>query len=574
MNRYQNYYNVPSGPQQQFQNQNRVKIGVRNWQNATMQDLLNFLSRNTRVNLMDATIDGPLITGYVQSQSQADQLIKWNGVSFAGNKLKFEIIQGGQTGTSSTIEFLKLFLAKRYDPQARMLNLGGLYDDPELVQKGMFTNMSTQSRMFPAMMKVASKEPGLVVESLNLADNRLKDVSAISALAQTFPHLKNLCLANNQITRINSLDVWKNKFKDLRELLMTNNPITNNPSYKNEMLKIFPKLVVLDNAVVRDGAKLDSIFTLPVKLQIFFFENNELGQRSTDFVTNFLNLWDTDRSQLLSLYSPQSQFSISVDSSVPPSTVAKSDQNSSFGYYIPHSRNISKVSSEKSIQQRLSVGQEQIGNSFKELPRSKHHLQDQPNEYSMQSFIYPQVNGFTITLHGFFDETAKPDILPNKGYNSRNRRSTYTTSANTRLCQKSFERTWVIVPINNTFVVASDMLMIRPYTSHAWTAPSETPQPPSQLQPQIQPPVQAQPQMSPVPVMGAPQLAPTLQLPPDVQSRLNPVQLELLNKLHLNTKLNAEYTFMLAEQSGWNYDVALKGFQDSINNIPRDAFIQ
>ena len=77
---------------------------------------------------------------------------------------------------------------------------------------------------------------------------------------------------------------------------------------------------------------------------------------------------------------------------------------------------------------------------------------------------------------------------------------------------------------------------------------------------------------------GVPQgpmvMAPTLQLPPDVQSRLNPVQLELLNKLHLQTKLNAEYTFMLAEQSNWNYEVAIKGFQGSMNGIPREAFVQ
>lgn len=69
------------------------------------------------------------------------------------------------------------------------------------------------------------------------------------------------------------------------------------------------------------------------------------------------------------------------------------------------------------------------------------------------------------------------------------------------------------------------------------------------------------------------QLAPTLQLPPDVQMNMNNIQLELLNKLHLETKLNAEYTYMLAEQSGWNYENAVKSFQSSVNNIPREAFV-
>lgn len=108
------------------------------------------------------------------------------------------------------------------------------------------------------------------MESVNLADNQLKDISAISTLAQTFPNLKNLCLANNQIFRFRSLEVWKNKFKDLRELLMTNNPITTDKLYRTEMLRLFPKLVVLDNVIVRDEQKLQSVYSLPMKIQQFF----------------------------------------------------------------------------------------------------------------------------------------------------------------------------------------------------------------------------------------------------------------------------------------------------------------
>lgn len=127
-----------------------------------------------------------------------------------------------------------------------------------------------------------------------------------------------------------------------------------------------------------------------------------------------MNLWDNNREQLLNLYSPQSQFSVSVDSTIPPSTVTDSDQTPAFGYYMSSSRNISKVSSEKSIQQRLSIGQESINSIFKTLPKTKHHLQEQPNEYSMETISYPQINGFVITLHGFFEETGKPELESNK----------------------------------------------------------------------------------------------------------------------------------------------------------------
>lgn len=164
----------------------------------------------------------------------------------------------------------------------------------------------------------------------------------------------------------------------------------------------------------------------------------------------------------------------------------------------------------------------------------------------------------------------------------------------------------MIVPTGNGVVIASDLLAIRPFTSAAWVLESQQPVTntssisnssgvnPAANTPPFASPVPGaigtagtptagalgtpviQPNNPAMPLNGGavPQLAPTLQLPPDVQSRLNPVQLELLNKLHLETKLNAEYTYILAEQSGWNYEVAIKGFQSSLNNLPREAFIQ
>lgn len=594
MNFQHNVNNLGMFAQQQ-QQMNRVKICIRNANGASLQDLLNFISRNARISLADARNEGNMVTGFVNNKIEAQSLMKWNGAQFAGNGLKIEILNDSSSpGTSNTIILLKNFLYKRYDPANKMLNLASLHNDPDLIQNGLFSSISTQSKMFPALMKVASSEPQLVVESINLADNNLKDITGITTLAQTFPNLKNLCLANNQIMKVRTLEVWKNKFKELSELLMTNNPITNDSTYKKDMLRLFPKLVMLDNVVVRDAQKLNSIYSLPMKVQQFFFETNEVGQSSTDFVMNFLNCWDTDRNQLLPLYTPQSQFSMAVDSSIAPSTVEGSDQNPSLGYYLSSSRNIVKVSSEKSIDQRLFMGPEAISNAFKHLPMTKHHLQDEPNEYSVQALSLPQVNGFLITLHGYFEETGKPEISSssNQGKNARNRRlNNSSVSSSNRLSKKSFERVWVIVPMGSSVVIASDLLTIRPYTSNSWYEP---PQPTPASQPQIlvntqqQQPVMNQgmggmPGQQPQtmggmsgqqPQMGNVVLAPTLQLPPDVQNRLNTVQLELLNKLHLETKLNAEYTYMLAEGSQWNYDMALKGFQNSISNIPRDAYIQ
>lgn len=557
---------------QQNQMQNMVMVSVRGWNNATQQDLLNFVSRKTKISIRNSQVQGDTIVGYVLPH-EADQLVKFSGYRFAGNSLKIEK-SGGSQATNDTISVLRNVLMRRYNPQSRMLDLGNLFTDSELVQHGMAPkNVNTQSKMFPAMMKVASREPNMIVESINLSNNNLRDINGVTTLAQTFPDLKNLCIANNSISKFHSLEAWKGKFKQLRELLMMNNPISNDRLYRTEMLRLFPKLVLLDNVLVRDEAKLNSIFNFPVQQSQFFFEDSGLGSSSSDFITNFLNLWDTNRMQLMGLYSPQSQFSISVDSSVPASTVPNAQSAPTLGYYLPVSRNISKISSDKTIQERLYMGPEPIYDIFKSLPVTKHFLQEQPNAYSVQAWTFPQVQGFIITLHGHFDEVGKPEIDKTKptSQGSRGRRfnHSFSSSANTKLTQKSFDRTWIIVPSpNGSVIVASDSLTIRPYADCSWGKPEKTQQNQQQqvgTQPAPVQPVPAASQQLHVPGQ--------LQLPPDVQSKLSPVQLELLQKLHIETKLNAEYTYMLAEQSMWNYENAIQGFRNSAANLPREAFV-
>ncbi|CAL9737338.1 mRNA export factor Mex67p [Monosporozyma servazzii] len=605
-----NVNNISNVAQQQVQ-QNRVKVTIANWQNGSMQDLLNFISRHTRVSLMQATVQGQLVVGYVNNNQQAQEVKKWNGAKFAGNNLKIDIDSTGANGTgannggtSSTVQFLKNILFKRYDRQNKMLNLGDLVNDPELVNNNMFSAMARQSKVIPAILKVASTEEELkYIESLNLANNNLKDLVPIANLPLTFKKLKNLCLANNSFTRFQTFTQWKNKFTQIREILMVNNPICNDRMYRSEMLNIFPKLAVLDNNMIRDEVKLKSVFSImpilnpqqpnaaPSKFQPFFFESQDISNVSTNFISNFLNFWDLDRTQLLNLYTPQSQFSVSMDSSIPSSTVKESDQTPSFGYYISSSRNFTKISTPKLLQERLATGQEQINNLFNSIPKTKHFLMENPNDYSVEAVTYQNVNGFLVTLHGYFEEVEKPlndsnsnngnkkTSMRNKRYNNNN------TTSNKRLSKKSFDRTWVIInnTATNSIVIASDLLTVRAYCQPSW----HVEQPPTPMQaptPNISGTVTPTGSVgvTPVPGMmpvvgtpvGTPVVSPNLQLPPEIQAKLNPIQLELLNKLQLQTKLNSEYTYMLAEQSGWNFDTAAAAFQSSVANLPPNAFIQ
>lgn len=558
-----------------------VKIGIRHWQNANQVDLIEFIYRNSGVTLQNVVLEGPLIVGFVPNKIEAARVVKCDGMNFAGNTLKVEIMNGRVPTTSNTVEFLRNVILKRYDPQSKMLNLGDLYQDQDLLSKGMLATVSTRSRTFPALIKIASEEPGIIIESVNLADNQLRDITPIASLPKCFPHLKNLCLANNQISRTTVFDSWRNKFIDLKELLMLNNSVIKYHGYKNDMLNIFPKLIMLDNVMVRDEAKVNAIYNFPIKLQQFFFETNQLSSTAGEFVTNFLNCWDNDRTQLLPLYTPDSQFSMSVDGSIPATSVAKSDQTPSFGYYIPYSRNMTKISNDRTRQVRLSKGPNELATLFQKLPKTKHYLQNDPIDYKMEAISFPQINGFMVTLHGYFEEVEKPQSSGNENSNDsvvrtqqRSRRyassynNTSVSSSSSRLSKKCFDRTWTLVPMNNTIVIASEMLTIRAFTSNTW-APQH-----KQQQQQISPPSLMSPVLTSPPLSSASSTitAPGLQLPPNIN--LNPQQIDLINKLHDVTKLNYQYTCMLAEQSNWNIEQALKNFQMSVNNLPREAFIQ
>lgn len=558
-----------------------VKIGIRHWQNANQVDLIEFIYRNSGVTLQNVVLEGPLIVGFVPNKIEAARVVKCDGMNFAGNTLKVEIMNGRVPTTSNTVEFLRNVILKRYDPQSKMLNLGDLYQDQDLLSKGMLATVSTRSRTFPALIKIASEEPGIIIESVNLADNQLRDITPIASLPKCFPHLKNLCLANNQISRTTVFDSWRNKFIDLKELLMLNNSVIKYHGYKNDMLNIFPKLIMLDNVMVRDEAKVNAIYNFPIKLQQFFFETNQLSSTAGEFVTNFLNCWDNDRTQLLPLYTPDSQFSMSVDGSIPATSVAKGDQTPSFGYYIPYSRNMTKISNDRTRQVRLSKGPNELATLFQKLPKTKHYLQNDPIDYKMEAISFPQINGFMVTLHGYFEEVEKPQSSGNENSNDsvvrtqqRSRRyassynNTSVSSSSSRLSKKCFDRTWTLVPMNNTIVIASEMLTIRAFTSNTW-APQH-----KQQQQQISPPSLMSPVLTSPPLSSASSTitAPGLQLPPNIN--LNPQQIDLINKLHDVTKLNYQYTCMLAEQSNWNIEQALKNFQMSVNNLPREAFIQ
>lgn len=571
-----------------FANQNAVTVEIYGWTNATEQDLVSFISRKTHKVLQNVTVDRNTgaLRATVRSKQEGQDLEKYSGIRFAGDSLKIKLVDEiGVSGTNTantmnTIGLLKSFLKSHYDPASKMLNLDSMVSDPTLLSSGLFSTVSTSTKMFPALLKLATNDK-YKIESVNLSNNNLGDFTAkyVLDLALMYPNIKNLALSNNNITKLEFLEKSKNKLNNLREIVLTGNPILNqNPHL--EIVKTYPKLVVLDGQNVRDENKLNAILTFPFETKSMFFENGEIQKTATGFISTFLNLWDSNRLDLLQLYTADSQFSYHFDSSHIADQSANPVNNSSasttWGNYINSSRNLTRISGEKSRMQRLCKGPEEIGRMFQSLPKTKHMLMEHPNRFAMEAWSFAPLNGMQVVIHGEFEETGQPEAPQQNqsfsnssrgGRGGYNRGNTGRNNTNGTLEKRSFDRILIVIPSpNGSFIVASDMLIVKTYAgSNAWAPKAlinningnNLPSGPSQI--------------SGIGSSPSPSAQPG-SLPPDVASKLNVQQQQLVTRIMSETRLTLEFTLMLCEQSNWNYEMAGQNFQNSKAQIPPTAF--
>lgn len=621
-NNHNNFNNSNSfNPQNtnQFASNNAIPVEILGWNGASPDECIAFISRKCRITVSNSNVDQNtgILTGFVKSEKDANDLLTWSGVKFAGQSLKMKksndlksggvsvSVSGpgsipGSTG-NNTIETITNFLKSRYQPDIKLLNLLSVQQDPGLASTGFFASISTTSKFFPALMKIAG-DLKLDVTSVDLSNNNLNDLTTISSLAHTFPLLKNLSLLNNNFNRLKTFESWKHKLNFLRELIIFGNPLVNttNPNdalnIKVELMKTFPRLIVLNGEILRNEEALNNLLTFPFPPpQPMFFQDGDIQNVSTSFVANYFKLWDTDRSGLMVLYQNESQFSMQVDSAHPHTTTisaAKVGPSShisgpDFGYYIPQSRNLTRVSSAKARFSRVATGPEQIFKHFSQLPKTRHDLMTKPEIFSMESSRFPHLNGIMITLHGSFDELSAPDNLDavnNQSQGSSRNRYGYNQQKNKKIIlgPKNFDRTFIIIPtLNGSMIVASDLLLIRPFNGpEPWNDTRD----PAQSQSNVPPSLPGQTNPSPSPAPGIPGVAnpspipiptPTAaDLPPEIKANFNIQQQEILVRILLETKLNLQYGIMLCEQSNWDYQQASMNFKNSVGSLPPDAFVQ
>lgn len=546
-----------------------IPLEVTGWDNATsIQDFTSFIYRKTRVNLNNCQPQGKILYTTVKSEKDANDVLRATGMRFAGQTLSIKRTSntttqsrpnsnnGNKPPPGTMISIIKGIMTSRYNPQTKMLDLTNIINEPNIQQAGFTKTAAMTSKFFLAMLTLAKNE-NLDIESCNLSMNNLDNrTSWIHDLAVEYPNLKNLALGNNNISKADNFNNCKNKFTMLRELILQGNPICQDAQALNKIVEMFPKLIIIDQTQVRDEQKLNSIFNFPVISKVEFFENDDLKNTSQNFIKSFLQCWDGNRMDLMGLYTPQSQFSFQADTtSVSDSTSINTSLNS-WNNYTPNSRNLKKISQEKSRMQRLSIGQELISKAFMALPATNHNT-----DLSIETMMLPSMGGMIITIHGSFEEKAQPQIQVEK------RRQKPT------LEKRSFDRTWVIVPGGPSgLLIVSDMLMVRSFCANqCW----------SNNPPQSSTPLPMTPLNTNTPVgTPSPSVGPAMNnaLPPQPPAAAaaggarTPMQNELAMRVQKETNLKPEFVVMLLEQSNWDYETAGRNFMANRASIPPDAF--
>ncbi|KAJ5924243.1 hypothetical protein N7466_008430 [Penicillium verhagenii] len=448
-------------------------------------------------------------------------------------------------------------LGKRYYPETKLLDLSALGTDPDLQAMGIFGSTTTESKFFPALMKVwemgfpDAKQRREAVESVSLADNKLANITVVTALAATIHGLKNLDLSNNNFKDAQSLMGWRWKFRSLEFLDLTGNPFCAVDGFKETMLKWYPTLRTLNNIQVRTEEELADQKKTPIPVQPPHFQDD--SQIAENFIRVFFIGYDTDRAQLLNnLYDGNSVFSINTNTSAPKAPQA---ETASWEPYIKKSRNLMKITHLPARMSRTYTGKDKIGEVWSSLPQTRHtDMNTHPEECLVECHPMPGlpdhtgqspsgVGGLLVMVHGKFEESLGGKVET-----------------------RSFDRSFVLGPGSGLggIRVISDILTLRAYGGHeAWS-------PENQAIPQaIAPPVSVIPQVAPAAIPAIPGALATARpgfpqgygAPAPGKTDAQVQQEQLVLQISAKSNMTLQYSEMALSSNGWSLEAAWTNFE-------------
>ncbi|ORZ07236.1 hypothetical protein BCR41DRAFT_373666 [Lobosporangium transversale] len=534
------------------------------------------------------------MTGFVSftvdNLTQAKAVKALSGIRFKRMKLLIKTTaddtilnsSGGasRTGTtvssSNTIETIRTFLRSRYN--GGFLNLENMSKDEILRTARIIPPGRSKSRSdVGAVMMKAAAEMFPDVTTISLASNGLTSLEPVAAISKFFPNLQNLSLKDNSISNYKELEYLSTKkLPNLRELILMGNPIRERDieknkddiAYRSEVTKIFTSISILDQLpvapkisfglgnLVKDVG-VTSAPPLPAPIKGNFFDNPETQSMVLEFLTRYLDMFDTNRSMLEHAYDSNATFSYSVMIQPSPLQKSKGKPTENWSAYIPQSRNLLRIRDLGQRTTRLYFGsQDIIQQGLMKLPDTKHDLAD-ASKFCIDAWqtggLLPAVCIY-IMIHGELQEVRR----------------------NREVILKSFDRSFIIAPAppNSSAamhgwkcVIVSDQLVFRGYNgSLAWKPDEEINVTPGMAAAVAGASAFNNPSLAPVP--GAP-VAPQVPM-----KGTTPEQHAKAQELQKLTGLNYPYALQCLMASGWDVAKGVALTNENRANIPPDAWQQ
>lgn len=510
-------------------------------------------------------------------QEDVPEILQLDGYSHAGAPISIDVttdpmpVRDSNEISSDAKEIkekLTAVLARRYSPEQRLLDLSTLGTDEILSNIGTFDSKNVARKAFRTLLYIAEieyKDPAArseAIQAVSIASNDIDDVKQVFALATSLPDLKRLDLSNNKIDSVPKLAAWQGRLKNLEELHLAGNPIVEQADYAAQLLKWFPSLQILNGQAVRTpeevalARRAQEPTPLPTYPSNLRDGDNNIA---SEFVSHFFAAYDDDRARLAAeFYDQESWFSLSV--------IPTNARNHNFKAYMKYSRDIQSLGPrDTKVVQRLFTGGTLIGDLWKALPATRHPRLDDTSQWIVDCHTFPHLAdpsgqgsamGLFINVHGRFEEADQA----NNNYGTR-----------------TFSRVFILAPSKpvppppHPYRVISDQL-----TLHDWVpapSPPATSAPVTLNAPVVSVAPPAQVPIAPVPIAQVPIAQVPIPTEPTAIVPDDNMKAQFLQELSKRTGMTAEYSQMCLDTSGWNFEAALKLFEEKRAELPAEAFI-
>lgn len=462
---------------------------------------------------------------FVEGQKIADSISSLDKRIKAedGFVLTFKVTSHGQPDikmTDDLREKIKEVMASCYNSELQSMDLSRFRDHPLWDSLDVFVSPSRHLVMNIMVKIIKENTPNLLL--LSLKDNFLTTLGPLKGLTDACPQLKLLDLSINRIKQAYELENLEKL--DLQELTLTGNPLCG--SFKDTADYISAVRDRLKNVSKLDGELLPALIGFDIEpdtaVNIPQTLPGVIPADVADFVKGFIQkyfeIFDSmDRQPLVAAYHDQAVFSYSI---------SRFDHNSPnfTDKLIKDSRNLKRVKHDEHASKTLKCGRAEVINHLCSLPRTKHELDSFVVDVPMHNHLFAQV-----IINGVLRELGR------------------TPSAT-----RAFQRTFIIVPFGQGFVVLNDALLFTNATVN---------------QVKKYKPLSAAEQNQDFPMPGSSSM-------PQPNQPLANINDEMINLLCQRTGMNHQFSRQCLQESDMNFEQALAMFTHlhSQGAIPSEAF--